>query len=269
MSEKEPSETSPLPAMIDTHCHLDDAAFADDLDSVLDSSRAANVVGWILIGYAPDRWGSVIEMAKGIPGMSHTLGVHPSHSGEWDDSMAIQLRDRLQSSGAVAVGEFGLDFYRDNPPLEVQREAMIGQLAVARDIALPAVFHMRSAETEMLDILASQRELPRMLFHSFEGTSALADFIVDRGAFVGVGGLATRQRSVDLREQLRRIPLDSIVLETDSPYLVPARQKDRRNVPAHVRTVALFLADFYGIPVHDLISQTTRNAERLFGRLLP
>src|SRR5690606_4475867 len=269
MSETEQPEPSPLPAMIDTHCHLDDAAFADDLEFVLESSRAANVVSWILIGYAPDRWDSVIEMARRIPGMSHTLGVHPSHSAEWDETVAARLRDLLELSGAVAVGEFGLDFYRDNPPLDVQREAMIGQLDIARELALPAVFHMPNAESEMLDVLTSKRELPSMLFHSFEGTSALADFILEREAFVGVGGLATRQRSVELREQLRRIPLESIVLETDSPYLVPARQKDRRNVPAHVRTVALFLADFYDVPVHDLVEQTSRNAERLFGRLLP
>jgi TatD DNase family protein len=269
MSETEQPETSPLPAMIDTHCHLDDAAFADDLGSVLETSRAANVVAWILIGYAPERWDSVIEMARGVPGMSHTLGVHPSHAAEWDDAVAARLRGLLETSGAVAVGEFGLDFYRDNPPLTVQREAMVGQLEIARDLGLPAVFHMRNAEAEMLDILVSQRELPLMLFHSFEGTSSLADFIIEREAFVGVGGLATRQRSAELREQLRRIPLESIVLETDSPYLVPARQKDRRNVPAHVRTVALFLADFYGLPVNDLVDQTTRNAERLFGRLLP
>jgi len=269
MSEPEQNETSPLPAMIDTHCHLDDAAFAADLDSVLESSRAANVVAWILIGYAPERWEAAVEMARRIPGMSHTLGVHPSHAEEWNDDVANGLRDRLRSSGAVAVGEFGLDFYRDNAPLEIQREAMIGQLEIARELDLPAVFHMRNAEAEMLDILTSRDELPRMLFHSFEGTSRLLDFIVERGAYLGVGGLVTRQRSEPLREQLRRVPLESIVLETDSPYLVPARQKDRRNVPAHVRTVACFLADFYGVPAHELAIQTTLNAERLFGRLLP
>lgn len=261
-------ESSPC-AMIDTHCHLDDGAFASDLDSVLESSRAAGVCAWILIGYAPDRWQHASDMARDIPGMAHALGVHPSHAREWSPTVGDRLRDMLTSTGAVAVGEFGLDFFRDNAPIEIQREALIGQLAIARDLGLPAIFHMRDAEDEMLDVIEAEPALPRMVFHSFDGGSRLTRFILDHDAFVGVGGLATRQKSVALREQLRAIPLSRIILETDSPYLVPARQKDRRNVPGHVRTVATFLADFHGVTIDEIASATTANAEHLFGRLLP
>lgn len=268
MDGNDTTDASSLPAMIDTHCHLDDAAFAADLDSVLESSRAAEVRSWILIGYAPARWEAVARMAAGISGMAHTLGVHPSHAEEWSPALADRLREQLRSTRAVAVGEFGLDFYRDNASMDVQREALIGQLHIARDLDLPAIFHMRDAEEEMLEVLLQESDLPRMVFHSFDGSSRLINFILDNNAFIGVGGLATRQKSEALRGQLSRFPLESIILETDSPYLVPARQKDRRNVPAHVNTVAHFLADFLGTEVETIARQTTQNAERLFGRLL-
>lgn len=255
--------------MIDTHCHLDDSAFASDLASVLDASREAGVCAWILIGYDPEQWSNVARMASDIPGMAHSLGVHPSLAQRWSPTVESALRDALRETGAVAVGEFGLDFYRDNAPYDIQREAMIGQLRAARELDLPAIFHMRDAESEMLEILRNQAELPRMVFHSFEGGPALTDFVLAHNAFVGVGGLATRQKSEALREQLLRIPLDRTILETDAPYLVPARQKDRRNVPAHVRTVAEFLADLYACPSEDIARVTTANAESLFGRLLP
>lgn len=264
----ENDESSPC-AMIDTHCHLDDEAFTADLDSVLEASREAGVCAWILIGYAPAGWKHVAEMAGSIPGMRHTLGVHPSHADEWSLKVERRLRDALTATRAVGVGEFGLDFYRDNATFEVQQAAMTGQLRVARDLGLPAIFHMRDAEDEMLAALLENRPLPRMVFHSFDGSERLTRFVLEEDAYVGVGGLATRQKSGMLREQLRGIPLERVILETDAPYLVPARQKDRRNVPSHVRTVAAFLAGFYGVSLQDVASITSDNAQDLFGKLLP
>lgn len=265
----ETTDASSPCAMIDTHCHLDDEAFASDLDDVLKSSKEAGVCAWILIGYAPDRWETVAEMTRRIPGMWHALGVHPSRAQDWSDPVEARLRSMLRDPGAVAVGEFGLDFYRDNAPFDVQRRAVVGQLGVARDTGLPAIFHLRDAESSMLDILESQPALPRMVFHSFDGSDRLTDFILSHDAYVGVGGLATRQRSEALRKQLLRIPLTRIILETDAPYLVPARQKVRRNVPAQVRTIARFLEESRSISFEEAASVTTTNAQDLFGRLLP
>lgn len=269
MDTKDKTETSSPCAMIDTHCHLDDHAFASDLPAVIAASREAGVCGWVLIGYARDRWEGAARMSAATAGMRHSLGVHPSHAQEWSADVEASLREMLHSTGAVAVGEFGLDFHRDNAPFEVQREAMIGQLRMARELDLPAIFHMRDAEAQMLEILDAEASLPRMIFHSFDGTERLTDFIRSHDAWVGVGGLATRQKSAALREQLLRLPLERLVLETDAPYLVPARQKDRRNVPAHVRTVAIFLAELLDVPLETVTRQTTANAESLFGRMLP
>ncbi len=263
------SDLSPVPPLVDTHCHLDDASFAGDLVDVLRESREASVPAWIIVGFAPERWQGAIRMSQEIPGMAHMLGVHPGHAQEWNSDVQRQLTETLRHSGARAVGEIGLDFYRDNAPYDVQRRTLLEQLEIARDLDLPVVFHLRDAENQMLEILHGEPDLPRMVFHSFDGSTQLTRFILEHDAVIGVGGLATRQKSDTLRKQLLQIPLGSMILETDSPYLVPARQKVRRNTPAHVRTVAHFLANHLDCPVEHVASQTTLTAESLFGSLLP
>lgn len=251
--------------MIDTHCHLDDQQFAGDLDDVLTRSRSANVRRWILIGYDPIRWDAAIQLAKANEGMSHTLGVHPACAEQWNDAIESQLRELVVTSHAVSIGEAGLDFYRDNAPFEVQAAAFRGQLEIATELNLPIVIHMRDAETEMLELLQSMPKLPTLIFHSFDGTARLMDFIRTSGSYVGIGGLATRQKSDTLRELLTTVPLNRILLETDSPYLVPARQKDRRNQPANIEIIATMTAEHLGVRPEELASQTTENAERVFG----
>ena len=255
--------------LIDTHCHLDDSSFSEDLGTVLQESREAGVPSWIIVGFAPSRWESAMQMARDIPGMAQMLGVHPGHAEEWNDGVAERLQRSLSNSGARAVGEIGLDFFRDNAPFDIQRRAFLDQLSIARELSLPVVFHMRDAEDQMLSLLEQQSELPKMVFHSFDGSSRLTKFILDHDAVIGVGGLATRQRSVGLREQLLSIPLQSMILETDSPYLIPARQKTRRNTPAQIRNIASFLADHLDCSITDVAEQTTATAESVFGPLLP
>lgn len=256
---------SAMPPMIDTHCHLDDHQFANDLDDVLDASRRANVSRWVLIGYDPDRWEDAISLANQCEGMAHTVGVHPSCAEQWSDEVALRLTDLAVSSNAVGIGEAGLDFYRDNASSDVQAVAFTGQLQIAVDLSLPVIIHMRDAEAELLEVLSSAPRLPTLIFHSFEGTEKLMDFALDTGSYVGVGGLATRQKSDKLRTLLSCVPMERILLETDSPYLVPARQKDRRNQPAHIATIATMMAAYFGTTPQLLAQATTTNAERVFG----
>jgi TatD DNase family protein len=263
------SEPSPLLPLVDTHCHLDDVSFNGDLADVLQESRDAGVPAWIIVGFAPDRWDAAISMARENPGMGHMLGVHPGHAEEWNDEIRESLVSALVGSRARAVGEIGLDLYRDNAAYEIQRRALVEQMHIARELDLPVVFHLRNAEEQMLETLEREHLLPRMVFHSYDGTDRLTRFINDCGAVVGVGGLATRQKSATLREQLRKIPLSAMVLETDAPYLVPARQRVRRNTPAHLRIVADFLADHLGVAIDDVARETTSTAESVFGRLRP
>lgn len=251
--------------MIDTHCHLDDLQFANDLDDVLRNSREARVNRWVLIGYDPDRWSDAIRLKDQHEGMFHTVGVHPSCANQWNDDIAARLIEVAKESGAVGIGEAGLDFYRDNAPLHIQAAAFTAQLDIAEDLNLPIVIHMRNAESEMLELLRSRHRLPTLIFHSFDGTDRLMDYAIESGSYVGIGGLATRQKSDMLREQLKRVPMERILLETDAPYLVPARQKDRRNQPAHIATIASMMAEYLETTPESLAARTTANAECVFG----
>lgn len=251
--------------MVDTHCHLDNHQFANDLPEVLQKSRAANVNRWILIGYDPTRWNDAIELSQHTEGMFHTVGVHPACAEQWSEDIGSKLANIATKSKAVGIGEIGLDFYRDNAPLDIQAEAFRGQLHIAADLGLPVVIHMRSAEAEMLKQLEGIDRLPTMIFHSFDGTDRLMDFALESGSYVGIGGLATRQKSDNLRALLKRVPMERILLETDSPYLVPARQKDRRNQPAHIATIASMMAEHLETTPTQLAEITTANAERVFG----
>lgn len=253
--------------LIDTHCHLDDAVFADDLDQVLKASRSAGVQAWIQVGFEPERWQSSIDLAASTPGMSLLLGVHPSSADRWTPDVAVALRTLIEAHGAVGVGEIGIDlFWEENPPPAVQIEAFTAQLDLARELGLPAVIHMRNAEAEILAVL-QDREPQTLLFHSYDGGSELTDFILESGAYVGIGGLATKAKSDALRAQLQRIPLERIVLETDSPYLLPARMRGRRNTPASVRRISEFVGTLRAETEARIASITTTNALNLFNLL--
>lgn len=262
-----PADTTPTSnvQLIDTHTHLDSPDFAHDLEHVLQESRSQGVTSWINVGFSPERWSSTVDLANQTRGMYHMLGIHPSEAANWNTETATALRERLTYSGAIALGEIGLDFAYLEPSRDQQVAAFSEQLDLAMDLGLPVVIHLRDAESAMLDVLTARQHLPRLLFHSFDGTSALTDFILSGSSCVGVGGLSTRAKAQPLRDQLERIPLNRMVLETDSPYLIPARQRARRNTPAHVRTVAEFLASLKDIELDEVARTTTENAVQYFG----
>ena len=252
------------PTFVDTHCHLDGDDFAHDLDRVIEAAKTAGVNRWINVGYAPDRWQASIDLAMRYPGMSTMLGVHPGNAADWNDEVESQLRMLIHRSAPVAIGEIGLDFYRGETNVDQQVVAFTRQLAIAREYGLPVAIHMRDAEELVIETLDDQDSLPTLLFHSFDGSQALSTWIKDHDAFIGVGGLSTRKKSGALREQIAWIGLDRIVLETDSPYLVPNGFKHRRNTPESIPFIARSLAEFLGADLPMIAAQTSANAEHLF-----
>ncbi len=257
-----------LPWFIDSHCHLDDESFSTDLDDVLDRSRAVGVTRWINVGYTPERWQSSLDLVEKYSGMACMLGVHPGHANSWSDRVHRDLGDVVRRHRPVAVGEIGLDFYRGETNTEIQVLAFAAQLELACEAGIPAVIHMRNAEPMVLEVLSSQSRLPRLLFHSYEGSPELTAWIIEHDAYVGMGGLATRAKSSGVRRELGRLPLNRIVLETDSPYLVPNGFKHRLNTPESIPRIAQIAAELFGTDVATVASETTANCERLFP-LLP
>ncbi len=249
---------------VETHCHLDDA-FGQDLPAVLDAARAAGVRHFVNIGYEPRSWERSLELARIFPDIWYALGMHPNSAELWNRETAANLASLLEHARPVAIGETGLDFYRERADHDAQRQAFRDQLLLARRFDLPVIIHMRGpVEDEIVAILTEVPDV-RVILHSFDGSTRLRDFLLARGDAIGIGGLMTRGSSADLREVLRTVPLESIVLETDSPYLVPRGAKERRNTPASIPVIAAALADLLDVPVEQIAHQTTLNAQRLLG----
>ena len=256
------------PAIIDTHAHLDDVQFGVDVGSVIDRAVDAGVRRIINIGYRPERWRTTLAIADRFPEVVFTLGLHPHHAEEWSPTVEAELIHLVAERGPVAIGEIGLDYLRNSNPAELQRRVFERQLELAAEFGLPVVIHQRAAENDLIAMLRTTSPNQVCILHSFDGTADLARLAQERGYFVGVGGLMTRESSIDLRDVLRTVPTELLLLETDAPYLVPAGVKNRRNEPANLTFIAERLADLVEESVDQLILRCTENAERAFGPLL-
>jgi TatD DNase family protein len=258
-------EFAAAPFVVDTHTHLDDAAFDADRDSVIESSRVAGVRHFINIGYAPDRWESSRLLRERHSDIDVALGLHPQLAGRFDAPLLRALESAIEAIRPVAVGETGFDFSRAIPFFEEQLKAFHSQLEIAAATGLPVIVHQRDASDALITELDTWPNLAPIVLHSFDGTQRLADWARERGCFVGIGGLATRQSSEKLRELLVRIPVDRLLLETDSPYLAPPGTGSRRNNPANLPRIAAALGPLWNLNGEELCRLTSRNAVGLFG----
>jgi TatD DNase family protein len=250
---------------IDTHTHLDDEQFSDDLDTVLSEATHAGVAAMINIGYSPERWQSTLELAERCPQIHYTLGLHPGHADEWSEQLHDDLIALVEETNPVAIGETGLDYYWTTDNKARQRVSLESQLELAHGHRLPVVIHQRDAAADVAAVLRNAPADLGVVLHSCDGDPQLMDLAEERGWTIGVGGLMTRRQSEQLRSRLLSFPIDQIVLETDSPYLVPTGAKSRRNSPAQIPLIAERLAGLVGRSATEIASVTTCNAERVFG----
>jgi TatD DNase family protein len=258
------TEASTLPPIVDTHTHLDDAAFDADRETVIAASRAAGVRHFINIGYAPERWESSRTLREHHPDIDLALGLHPQLAGRFDSALVRELNRAIEGLAPVAVGEIGFDFSRTAPSFDEQQRALRGQLEIAATAGLPTIIHQRDASDALIAELDNWPNLAPIVLHSFDGTQRLADWARERGCFVGIGGLATRRSSQPLRELLVRIPVDRLLLETDSPYLAPPGSATRRNTPANLPRIAADLGPVWNLSGEELCRLTSSNAALLF-----
>jgi TatD DNase family protein len=256
------------PRFIDTHAHLDDRQFGDEVGDVIARAAAAGVETIVNIGYRPSVWHTTLALAKRFSNLRYTLGLHPHHADEWSPEVARELRSLLTSEQPVALGEIGLDFYRNLSPADVQERVFREQLDWALEFDLPVIIHQREAERDVMRVLRDAPPELVCVLHSFDGTRDLADLAFEKGYFLGAGGLMTRAKAETVREVLKTARLDRLLLETDSPYLVPAGIKDRRNEPANIPAIAANLAALRGETVETVAAATSQNASRLFKLLL-
>lgn len=251
-------------SLVDTHCHLDLEAFADDRGDVLRRALGNGVHAMLLIGYNPERWESTLDLCRSHHYLTRAVGLHPNDAEMWDACLEQRLRDHVAETSPIAIGEIGLDFYRSSDTRDMQLEAFVRQMEMAQEVDLPVIIHQRSAESDVLQVL--ERFSPvRGVMHCFTGDSDFASQCINLGMHLGIGGVATFKKSDDLRAAIAAAPDDRILLETDAPFLAPQTHRGKRNEPSYVTHVAQSLSEHTGKTVSDIAEQTTANAVALFG----
>ena len=252
--------------LIDSHCHLDFPQFDADRDEVLARAVEAGVTALINPGADLESSRRAVALAEQYENVYAAVGVHPHDASTLDDPALAELRQLAAHPKVVAIGEIGLDYYRDLSPRPQQRAAFDAQLALAADLNLPVIVHQREAAMDVLAALRAWASAghPGCVLHAFSGDEAVAGEAVALGFFVGLGGPLTFTNARRLAEIVPRLPLDRLLVETDAPYLAPHPYRGRRNEPAYVVLVAQRLAELRGLPLETVTRQVTENTRRAF-----
>jgi TatD DNase family protein len=255
--------------MIDSHCHLADEAFAEDLAEAIGRAQAAGVTDALCILSAGDEAEAV--RARGVrarwPSVRFATGVHPHNAGSFAGRVVASVETaetHATAFGACGIGEIGLDYHYDFAPRDVQQAVFAAQLAMARQRQLPVIIHTREATDDTFAILKDVDGI-RGVFHCFTGDDAMARRALDIGFYLSYAGIVTFPKAADLRDSLKVVPADRLLIETDSPYLAPVPHRGKRNEPAYVARVLQSLATVRGEAMADLEAQVTDNFVRLFG----
>jgi TatD DNase family protein len=254
-----------VPDLFDTHAHLHFPEFAGDLDAVLARARAAGVRRMLTIGTDVATSCAAAALAQCEPDVWAAVGIHPHEAADADDAALAEIERLASAPRVVAIGETGLDFFRDRAPREAQTRAFRAQVALARRLGKPVLVHCRDAHAETLALLAADGALERGgIMHCFSGDLALARRCIELGLLVSLAGPVTYPKPGALPEVARMIPADRLVVETDCPFLPPQPYRGKRNEPAYLAITAARVAELRGEPLADLAARMSENARALF-----
>jgi TatD DNase family protein len=252
--------------LVDSHCHLADAAFRDDVGDVLSRAWRGGVGHLVVIGESPVAAEVALRLAESDSRISATAGLHPHEAKSWSPATRGWLRAALRDDRVVAAGEMGLDYHYDYSPRDVQRRVFEEQLDLAAEAGKPAVIHAREADDDVAAALAGH---PRTvcILHSFSGGLGLLHRALSLGHYASFSGMITF-KNWQADQAILDTPADRLLVETDAPYLAPVPHRGRRNEPAFVRQVAERVAAVRGLPVDEAVALTGANARRVFGHRL-
>jgi len=256
--------------VIDSHCHLADEAFADDLDEVVERAKTAGLTGALCILSAdePDELARAGRVADAWPAVRFAAAIHPHRSGAYAgrrDEAAGLTRAAVHARRAAAVGEIGLDYHYDFSPRTVQREIFTAQIGVALELGLPVVIHTREAAEDTVGVLREAGDGLRGVMHCFSGGPEEARQALDLGFYISLAGILTFPKASTLRDVVKFVPEDRVLVETDAPFLAPVPHRGRRNEPAWVVETLHALAACRGTPVDVMAAVVVRNFETLCG----
>ena len=256
--------------IVDTHCHLDDPRYYDDIESVLDRALSHKVEKFIIPGADPETLPRAVELAERYDTVYFAVGVHPYHAGDYDRAL---LSPYVRHEKCVAIGECGLDYYRlpeDEEAIaaekKVQKEVFIDQILWAKELKKPLIVHIREASLDSLELLEMYAGEMGGVLHCYNADEQLLK-LAKRNFYYGIGGVLTFKNARKLINVYSKIPPDKLLIETDAPYLTPHPHRGERNEPLYTTLVADKMSELGGMQRDDIERMTTDNAHRLFGSI--
>ncbi|MZP29264.1 YchF/TatD family DNA exonuclease [Heliobacterium undosum] len=250
--------------LFDTHAHMDDKSFRDDREAVLKQAQAAGVERIVNVGYDIPSSERSVRLADDYPFIYAAVGIHPHDAASVDDDTYKTLEQMAAHPKVVAIGEIGLDYYRDLSPRDRQREVFVDQLALARRLDKPVIIHDRDAHGDIMEILSKEGRGLSGVLHCFSGSGEMAQFCLDLGFYISLAGPVTYTNARGLLDIAKQVPKDRLLVETDAPYLSPHPLRGTRNHSGNVALVAQKVAELRGEDPEELAEQMLRNGCALF-----
>ncbi|MBN2108296.1 MAG: TatD family hydrolase [Deltaproteobacteria bacterium] len=252
-------------SIIDSHAHLDLPEFSHDLDAVIQRALDSGIDSIITVGIGMDECRKALEIAARYPFIYATLGMHPHNAAECDRAAIDFIEKNAADAKVVALGEMGLDFFRNRSPGDAQRSCFRDQLGLARSLNMPVVIHDRDAHDETVAILREEHahDMGGVL-HCFSGDTAMAFACIDMGFYISIPGTVTFKSAQLIQEVVRNVPLEHLLIETDCPFLTPAPYRGKRNEPSYVRLVAEKIAQIKQLPIDEVARATATNTRKVF-----
>ncbi len=267
--------------LTDTHCHLNFKNYREDLPEILNRARSEGLSRILVPAIDLVSCREILALVESDPMLFAAVGVHPNSGTSWDSNTLGALREFAGHSKVVAIGEIGLDYYRDRTPRDLQKKILIEQLQLAQEMDLPVILHVRNSSDEdrnciedLLSIIEdwvagaeppfSERSHSPGVVHSYSGNLNESQRVLDAGFYIGITGPVTFKKSVQLRDVVKEIDLSRLLVETDGPFLSPQPFRGKRNEPAHVRYIIDKISEVKGLPFETTARQTTENAVSLF-----
>ncbi|MFD0051754.1 TatD family hydrolase [Actinomycetes bacterium NPDC127524] len=252
--------------LFDTHVHLNDLQFSEDLEEVIDRMKEAGVSNVVVVGFDRPTITRAMELVETYEFMYAAVGWHPVDAIDMTDGDLEWIEELSSHPKVVAIGEMGLDYHWDKSPKDVQKEVFRKQIRLARKVKLPIIIHNREATADIVAILKEEHASEvGGIMHCFSGSAETAKECIDMNFYISLGGPVTFKNAKKPKEVAAEVPLDRLLIETDCPYLAPHPYRGKRNEPAYVKLVAEQIAEIKGVAPEEIAAVTTQNAKKLFG----
>ncbi len=254
--------------LFDSHAHLDDRRFDKDRNEIIVHSYDNGIKRIINVGADVKSIYTSLELAQKYKFIYSACGIHPHDADTYNDNVEKQLREISKDPNTVAIGEIGLDYYYENSPRDIQKEAYSKQIRLAGELGLPIIIHDRDAHMDCINILKSEKTIDmRGVFHCYSGSAEMVKTIIAMGFYVSFTGVITFKNARKTLEAVAAVPIDRLLVETDCPYMAPEPKRGKRNIPDYVRFTVEKMAQIHGMDFEKLCETLWDNTHRLFGRL--